>query len=63
MLKSIIVEKGYTFADISDLLGLNMLTTYRKLSDIHNLTIREALLLKTVLNLSDSEAAFIFLGV
>lgn len=61
-LQRTIVKKGYTIRSISELLGLTMVNTYRKLSNVSKLTIGEAILLKNILELSDSEASAIFLG-
>ena len=57
-----IMENGFTICDVSNLLGLNRITTYRKLSSISKLTIGEALKLKFFLGLSDLEAVDVFFG-
>lgn len=57
-----IVEKGFTIFDISNLFGVNKVTTHRKLRDANELTISEASRLKLVLGLSDAEAVSIFFG-
>lgn len=57
-----IIKHGLTVEDISKLLKISRVATYRKLKDIKLLTIGEALFLKDVLKLSDQEAAAIFLG-
>lgn len=56
------MENGFTICDVSNLLGLNRITTYRKLSSISKLTIGEALKLKFFLGLSDLEAVDVFFG-
>lgn len=61
-LHEVIVNKGLTLSSISELLRINHVATYRKLTDIKKLTIGEAILLKEFLELSDREAAVIFLG-
>lgn len=61
-LYEIIMKNGFTLNDISDFLGLTKVMTHRKLSDIKLFTIGEAILLKEFLELTDEEAAFIFLG-
>lgn len=58
-----IIKTGATINDVSDLLGITRVATQRKLADIKRLTIGEALILKEFLELTDSEAATIFLGV
>lgn len=57
-----ILKSGLTIDDISNLLGTSRVSTHRKLNNINLLTIGEALLLKNILDLSDQEAAIIFLG-
>ena len=57
-----IIKHGLTLDDISNLFGISRVLTYRKLNDIKQMTIGEALLLKSTLELSDHEAASIFLG-
>lgn len=57
-----IMKNGFTMNDISDFLGLTRVLTHRKLSNIRQLTIGEAIRLKELLELTDIEAADIFLG-
>ena len=57
-----IIKHGLTLDDVSNLFGISRVLTYRKLNDIKQMTIGEALLLKSTLELSDYEAAVIFLG-
>lgn len=61
-LQTAIVKNGVALKDVSDLLGLTKVHTYRKLHDIKQLTIGEAILLKEFLELTNREASEIFLG-
>lgn len=62
-LKGKIVEKGLTISKVSDIIGVNRSTLYRKLNNNDKLTINEACKLKSILELSDSEAIDIFFEV
>lgn len=56
------MKNGFTLNDISDLLGLTKVLTYRKITDVKQLTIHEAIILKEFLELSNEESIDIFLG-
>lgn len=61
-LYQLIIEKGFTINGISDLLKIDHDNIYQKIADVSLLTVGETLLLKSILELSDSEAISIFLG-
>ena len=61
-LQTEIMKNGFTLNDISDLLGLTKVLTYRKITDVKQLTIHEAIILKEFLELSNEESIDIFLG-
>lgn len=57
-----ILEKGMEFGKIAKLLGIDKMTLYRKLANYESVTIREAEILKDILDLTNFEALEIFLG-
>ncbi len=60
-LKGKIVENGFSIEEFADKIGIDRSTLYRKLSrKCENLTIKEAELMRSELNLSSVEAADIF---
>lgn len=56
-----VLEKGMEFSKIARLLGIDKMTLYRKLANYEPVTIREAEILKDVLDLTNLEALEIFL--
>lgn len=56
-----ILEKGMEFSKIARLLGIDKMTLYRKLANYEPITIREAEILKDILDLTNMEALEIFL--
>lgn len=56
-----ILEKGMDLAKLAKLLGIDKTTLYRKLSGYESVTIREAEILKDILDLTNMEALEIFL--
>lgn len=56
-----ILEKGMELSKIARLLGIDKITLYRKLSGYEHITIREAEILKDILDLTNLEALEIFL--
>ena len=58
-LKGKIVENGMSIVEISEILGINPATFYRKLKQ-NSFEIREADIIVNVLNLSSNEATSIF---
>nr|WP_054674026.1 hypothetical protein [Veillonella denticariosi] len=60
-LKAKILSCGYNIVEFSDRVGIDRSTFYRRLDkDGNNFTIEEALRIKAVLSLTDSEAYSIF---
>lgn len=57
-----VLEKGMEFSKIALLLGIDKMTLYRKLANYEPVTIREAEILKEILDLTNMEALEIFLG-
>ena len=57
-----ILEKGMDFGKIANLLGIDKITLYRKLANSEPITIREAEILKDILDLTNMEALEIFLN-
>ena len=55
-----VLEKGLEFTKIARLLGIDRMTLYRKLANYEPVTIREAEILKDLLDLTDVEALEIF---
>lgn len=56
-----VLEKGMEFSKIAKLLGIDKITLYRKLANYEPVTIREAEILKDLLDLTNLEALEIFL--
>lgn len=56
-----ILEKGIDLSKLARLLGIDKKTLYRKLSNYEPITIREAEILKDILDLTNLEALEIFL--
>lgn len=56
-----VLEKGMEFSKIARLLGIDKMTLYRKLANYEPITIREAEILKDLLDLTNLEALEIFL--
>ena len=56
-----ILEKGMDLSKIARLLGIDKETLYRKLTNYEPVTIREAEILKDLLDLTNLEALEIFL--
>ena len=62
-LKAKILSCGYNIVEFSDRVGIDRSTFYRRLDkDGNNFTIEEALRIKAVPSLTDSEAYSIFLS-
>lgn len=55
-----VLEKGMEFSKIARLLGIDKMTLYRKLANYEPVTIREAEILKDLLDLTNLEALEIF---
>lgn len=55
-----ILEKGMEFSKIAKLLGIDKMALYRKLANYEPVTIREAEILKDILDLTNFEALEIF---
>lgn len=60
-LKRKLIEQRLNVAKTAELLGMNKITLYRKLNGFEKLTISDAIQLKNLLGLTDSEAITIFL--
>lgn len=56
-----VLEKGMEFSKVARLLGIDKMTLYRKLANYESFTIREAEILKDLLDLTNLEALEIFL--
>lgn len=56
-----ILEKGIDLSKLARLLGIDKTTLYRKMTNYESFTIREAEILKDVLDLTNMEALEIFL--
>lgn len=56
-----ILEKGIDLSKLAGLLGIDKMTLYRKISNRESFTIREAEILKDILDLTNLEALEIFL--
>lgn len=61
-LKGKIVEKEMNVANLAAEMGVDRATLYRKLNNTEKITIGDALKIKDILELSDSEAYEIFLA-
>lgn len=61
-LKGKIVEKGMNVETVAERIGVDRSSLYRKLNNFEKITIGEAVKMKAVLELSDAEAADIFLA-
>lgn len=61
-LKGKIIEKGLNIEKVSNLIGMDKATFYRKLSNFERFTIGDALRIKDALELTDQEATDIFLS-
>lgn len=62
-LKAKIIERGFTIAEVSELIGISKHSMYRKINLYDKITIYEATRLKEALQLSNIEAIEIFLEV
>lgn len=60
-LKAKMVEKGINVEALSDRIGVDRSTLYRKLNNFDKITIGEAAKMKTALEMTDAEAINIFL--
>jgi len=60
-LKCKIIEKNMNVEQLADAIGINRSSLYRKLNNAEKITIGEALKMKEVLTMDDSEAFEIFL--
>ena len=61
-LKGKIVEKEMNVETLADKIGVNRASLYRKLNNGDKFTIGEAIMIKNVLDMSDTEAYEIFLA-
>lgn len=55
-----VLEKGIEFTEIAKILGVDRMTLYRKLANYESVTIREAEILKHILDLTNNEALKVF---
>lgn len=60
-LKGKIVERGMKVETLAELVGIDRSSMYRKLNNFEKITIGEAVKIKAALNLSNEDAADIFL--
>ena len=61
-LKGKIVEKGWNVEKLAECIGVERSSMYRKLNNFEKITIGEAKRIASVLELSNEDAASIFLG-
>lgn len=61
-LKAKMVEKGINADILADVIGVDRSSMYRKMNNFEKITIGEAKLIKTALEMSDEEAIAIFLS-
>lgn len=61
MLRGKMVEKGFNVERLSEEIGIDRATLYRKLNKMDKITIGEAVRIKTALCLTHEEASTIFL--
>ena len=59
-LKGKMIEKGFTPKSLAEKVGIDRSSMYRKLNSVGKFTIGEAKAIKTILELTDSEASAIF---
>lgn len=61
-LKGMIIANGMNIEQIADEIGIDRSSMYRKLNSFEKITIGEAIKIKEVLNMSNEQAAEIFLS-
>lgn len=61
-LKGKIVEKGFNVEQISEMVGIDKATFYRKLNDFNKFTVGDVEKIKNALCLTTEEACAIFIG-
>lgn len=61
-LKAKMVEKGINADILADVIGVDRSSMYRKMNNFEKITIGEAKLIKTALEMSDEDAIAIFLS-
>lgn len=61
-LKAKMVEKGINADLLADVIGVDRSSMYRKMNNFEKITIGEAKLIKTALEMSDEDAIAIFLS-
>ena len=57
-LKGLLIENGYTQADIAEKLGISLNSFSRKINNKTQFNLTEAFLLKNILKISDMEKVF-----
>lgn len=62
-LKGKIVEKGWNVEILAEHIGVDRSSMYRKLNNFEKITIGEAKRIAEVLELSNEDASYIFLGI
>lgn len=61
MLRGKIVEKGLNVESVAEKIGIDRSSLYRKLNDGEKMTLKEAVRIRALLDLTDEEATLIFL--
>lgn len=61
-LRGKIAENNLNVKNLAERMGIDRSTLHRKLEDVEKFTVGEALRLKEILNLTEEEAAYIFLS-
>lgn len=62
MLKKKIKDKGYNVERLAEKIGIDRSTLYRKLNCDVPTTVKEAVMIRDVLGLTNDEAKYIFFG-
>lgn len=62
-LKGKIVEKGWNVEKLAEQIGVDRSSMYRKLNNFEKITIGEAKKITEILDLTNEEASYIFLGI
>ena len=62
-LKGKLVEKGWNVETLAEHIGVERSSMYRKLNNFEKITIGEAKKITDVLELSNEDASYIFLGI
>lgn len=61
MLRGKIIERGLNVESVAEKIGIDRSSLYRKLNDGEKMTLKEAVRIRNLLDLSDEEATLIFL--